>query len=794
MLHGFRHRDRAAGGTGHPITAAADFLLFRIAREDRGSSSTSARSRRVLLIPAGGKVSAVVGFEAGPGNQLLDAIVFHGTRGKESTDPGGKKAVQGRCLEPLLARWLEHPHLTRTPPKAVHPEAFGRSFLLAAFDAARQLGRRACPTCSAPRRTSPPAPSATRPERGCRLATGPRQVLLTGGGVRNGFLWQLVAQQFGGGDRTQRTRPGVPPLARNAAAAAVLAALTCDGVAGNLPVLTGATGGRLLGHIAPGDGRNWAPRRGVGRRPDGRLPAGVTARPSARPAYQLPRQHHRPHGGVVHQPHRAGRHAAGGRLARNRSRYGSLCSTSPPVSATGSPFARQPAVDDRPPRCSCQLPRFRLEDRSRRLHRPVGGEFQHDRREPRDGGLVPRPAIHGRDEVARVRANRAWPGYAGSSLVGSPMPSAARHAARSPGARAGTRSPRRPACSPSRRRGPSLPSRSSVNAIEPVPAMTASPHPSGVPAANSSVASLATETLSASPTSSTQPRITSSPSTVDAGQPQCRRRHRRSRQLRRRERRRDRGVQLAERRRLADRLDVRRPARAAAEDAAGLGLRQKCHCAGRPAVDPDHERCHLPVPAGSKHVSARVAQAVYRPDRRAYTGPRAVAKACHNQESANMKSIRFHAVFAALFLPNLLQAADGPVVLEGKDGPGKGKHIVLISGDEEYRSEETLPQLAKILAKHHGFKCTVLFAVDPKDGTINPNVNDIPGLEALKTADLMVIFTRFRNLPDDQMQHIVDYVDAGKPVVGLRTATHAFNIPKDRKFAKYSCNGSDAKG
>jgi anhydro-N-acetylmuramic acid kinase len=85
---------------------------------------------------------------------------------------------------------------------------------------------------------------------------GARRVLLTGGGVRNGFLWQLVAQQFGNVERAEAV--GVPALSRNAAAAAVLAALTCDGVAGSLPVLTGAAGGRLLGHISPGDGRNWA--------------------------------------------------------------------------------------------------------------------------------------------------------------------------------------------------------------------------------------------------------------------------------------------------------------------------------------------------------------------------------------------------------------------------------------------------------------------------------------------------------------------------------------------------------
>src|SRR5437588_1547781 len=148
-------------------------------------------------------------------------------------------------------------------------------------------------------------------------------------------------------------------------------------------------------------------------------------------------------------------------------------------------------------------------------------------------------------------------------------------------------------------------------------------------------------------------------------------------------------------------------------------------------------------------------------------------------------------VVGAILLSAPVQAADPWVVYEASDGPGKGKHVVLISGDEEYRSEETLPQLGKILAKHHGFKCTVLFAIDPKTGEINPNVrNNIPGLGALKTADLMVIFTRFRDLPDEQMRHVVDYVEAGKPVVGLRTATHAFNISPGRKYSKYTWRNS----
>ena len=157
-----------------------------------------------------------------------------------------------------------------------------------------------------------------------------------------------------------------------------------------------------------------------------------------------------------------------------------------------------------------------------------------------------------------------------------------------------------------------------------------------------------------------------------------------------------------------------------------------------------------------------------------------------------MKLTRLAALFALLALPTFASAEDKPIVLEGGDGPGKGKHVVLISGDQEYRSEETIPQLAKILSKHHGFKCTVLFTVDPNDGTVNPNINNVPGLEVLKDADLMVIFTRFLNLPDDQMQHVADYVAAGKPVVGLRTATHAFNIPAKSKFARFSWNNGDA--
>lgn len=127
------------------------------------------------------------------------------------------------------------------------------------------------------------------------------------------------------------------------------------------------------------------------------------------------------------------------------------------------------------------------------------------------------------------------------------------------------------------------------------------------------------------------------------------------------------------------------------------------------------------------------------------------------------------------------------VVYQGRKGPGEGKHIVLIASDHEYRAEELLPAMGRILAKHYGFKCTVLFGVDDK-GFIQPGISNIPGMEALDSADLAVLGLRFLDLPKEQMQPFVDYLDRAGPVVGIRTTSHGFKIPADSPFAKYSFN------
>jgi hypothetical protein len=145
--------------------------------------------------------------------------------------------------------------------------------------------------------------------------------------------------------------------------------------------------------------------------------------------------------------------------------------------------------------------------------------------------------------------------------------------------------------------------------------------------------------------------------------------------------------------------------------------------------------------------------------------------------------IAFFLLLPLLSLPTEAQA----VVYSGSHGPGQGKNIVLIAGDDgEYHSEEALPQLAKILAVRHGFKCTVLFPLDP-DGTIDPHQNrHLEGLEALRKADLLILFMRWRDLPDDQMQMLTDYIQSGRPIIAIRTGTHPFQLRTSKTYERWS--------
>ena len=130
----------------------------------------------------------------------------------------------------------------------------------------------------------------------------------------------------------------------------------------------------------------------------------------------------------------------------------------------------------------------------------------------------------------------------------------------------------------------------------------------------------------------------------------------------------------------------------------------------------------------------------------------------------------------------------------GGDGPGKGKHIVLLAGDEEYRSEDCLPMLGKILSRRHGFDCTVLFSVSP-EGLIDPNAGaSLTHPEALDSADAIVMLLRFRKWPDETMKRFDEAIRRGVPVIALRTSTHAFQLPATSAFKDYNSFGKRVLG
>lgn len=150
--------------------------------------------------------------------------------------------------------------------------------------------------------------------------------------------------------------------------------------------------------------------------------------------------------------------------------------------------------------------------------------------------------------------------------------------------------------------------------------------------------------------------------------------------------------------------------------------------------------------------------------------------------------------------------AESPLWLTypGGEGPGRGKHIVLVAAEQEYRSEQSMPMLAKVLSKRHGFDCTVLFSLNEND-EVDPTQkirwedksveHRIPGLQHLQDADLVIWFSRLITLSDEQIGHVIEYLDSGKPLIGIRTANHGFleNFPyeKDGKKIRF---GDDVLG
>ncbi len=255
-VHDFRSRDMAAGGQGAPLVGLADFIMLRHADESRLLIHLGGVAR-VVFLRAGCRVHDILGFEVGPCNVLLDALMRQLTGGRENYDTGGKHAVQGRCLPAVLESWLKHPHLQRRPPRSLPGQTFGKDFAVAAIEQGRQAGGSGLDVlCTATHFVAQNIAQSLR--RFLLERAVPARVLISGGGTRNGLLWRLLEQQFPKIPAGRTDSVGIPAEAYKAAASGILGTLTIDGVPANIPSATGATVSRLLGSLTPGSTINWA--------------------------------------------------------------------------------------------------------------------------------------------------------------------------------------------------------------------------------------------------------------------------------------------------------------------------------------------------------------------------------------------------------------------------------------------------------------------------------------------------------------------------------------------------------
>jgi anhydro-N-acetylmuramic acid kinase len=255
-LSDFSSRDIALGGRGLPITALVDAMLFHHAREHRVLVHLGSVASVVSMpAPLGPNARNVIGYQAAPCTMLLDGLMRLLTNGREHYDAGGKHAVQGRCLEPLLERWMQNHFFQQRPPKSVPRQEFGADFLNRAIEQAKRLhGNLHDVLCTMTHFVASAIVHSLQHD----FPAMPARVLLSGKGVRNGLLWHLLEQKVHPLPLEKTDVHGIPSEACKALAHAGLAALTMDGVPINLPAVTGASGPRLLGQFSPGASGNWA--------------------------------------------------------------------------------------------------------------------------------------------------------------------------------------------------------------------------------------------------------------------------------------------------------------------------------------------------------------------------------------------------------------------------------------------------------------------------------------------------------------------------------------------------------
>ena len=243
----FRPRDMAAGGQGAPLTPYAHYALLRDRKRSRLVVNLGGIGN-VTYLAAGKGLEAVVAFDTGPGNMVMDGLVRRLTKGREAMDRNGRLAAKGRMAVGLLAKLLAHPYLKRAPPKSTGREVFGDVFveqILAAQKAHRLKAADVLATCSL--FTAITIGSARK------WLNGPvDEVIVGGGGVRNRTLMSNLSSVFSPVPLRTFETAGWESKAFEAIAFAVLAYQTVHGERANVPSVTGAMHPVVLGTTVPG--------------------------------------------------------------------------------------------------------------------------------------------------------------------------------------------------------------------------------------------------------------------------------------------------------------------------------------------------------------------------------------------------------------------------------------------------------------------------------------------------------------------------------------------------------------
>lgn len=241
----FRTADIAAGGQGAPLVPMVDYLLLRDAREGRVALNIGGIAN-VTVIPAAAKPQQVFGFDTGPGNMVMDALVRHFTRGRKTYDTEGRVAARGRVMDALLEEVLRFPFFRRKPPKSAGREQFGSEFVERYF-LSRRRGRFEDLLRTATELTAGSVADALARFVFPRVKI--HRLIVSGGGANNTFLLRRLRELLPRLKVQLSDAYGLPLDAKEAIAFAVLADRTLHGLPGNLPAVTGARRAVVLGKL-----------------------------------------------------------------------------------------------------------------------------------------------------------------------------------------------------------------------------------------------------------------------------------------------------------------------------------------------------------------------------------------------------------------------------------------------------------------------------------------------------------------------------------------------------------------